>query len=47
MTSLEEPIPFPMILGNDAAGLLEDGTPVVLYPVMGQIRCPAVRDAGC
>jgi len=35
MTSQEEPIPFPMILGNDAAGLLEDGTPVVLYPVMG------------
>jgi NADPH:quinone reductase-like Zn-dependent oxidoreductase len=35
MTSQEEPIPFPMILGNDAAGLLEDGTSVVLYPVMG------------
>ena len=35
MTSQERPIPFPMILGNDAAGLLEDGTPVVLYPVMG------------
>ncbi|KQO75935.1 zinc-binding dehydrogenase [Rhizobium sp. Leaf262] len=35
MTSQEEPIPFPMILGNDAAGVLDDGTPVVLYPVMG------------
>lgn len=35
MTSQKEPIPFPMILGNDAAGLLDDGTPVVLYPVMG------------
>jgi NADPH:quinone reductase-like Zn-dependent oxidoreductase len=35
MTSQEQPIPFPMILGNDAAGLLEDGTPVVLYPVLG------------
>ncbi|MBV6688713.1 MULTISPECIES: zinc-binding dehydrogenase [Xanthomonas] len=35
MTSQEQPIPFPMILGNDAAGVLEDGTPVVLYPVLG------------
>jgi NADPH:quinone reductase-like Zn-dependent oxidoreductase len=35
MTSQREPIPFPMILGNDATGLLDDGTPVVLYPVMG------------
>lgn len=35
MTSQEQPIPFPMILGNDAAGVLDDGTPVVLYPVMG------------
>lgn len=24
-----------MILGNDGAGLLDDGTPVVIYPVMG------------
>jgi NADPH:quinone reductase-like Zn-dependent oxidoreductase len=24
-----------MILGNDGAGTLEDGTPVVIYPVMG------------
>ncbi|WP_416203088.1 zinc-binding dehydrogenase [Xanthomonas euvesicatoria] len=35
MTSQEQPIPFPMILGNDAAGVLEDRTPVVLYPVLG------------
>src|SRR5882672_10752155 len=28
-------IAFPIILGNDAAGTLEDGTPVVIYPVMG------------
>ena len=30
-----EGIKFPMILGNDAAGTLEDGTPVVIYPMMG------------
>lgn len=35
LTAQEQPIPFPMILGNDGAGLLDDGTPVVLYPVMG------------
>src|SRR5260370_13219032 len=29
-----EGITFPIILGNDAAGTLEDGTPVVIYPVM-------------
>jgi len=28
------PLPLPMILGCDGAGLLEDGTPVVLYPGM-------------
>ncbi len=28
-------ITFPLILGNDAAGMLDDGTPVVIYPVMG------------
>ena len=27
LTSQEEPIPFPMILGNDGAGLRDDGTP--------------------
>ena len=35
LSAQKEPIPFPMILGNDGAGLLEDGTPVVIYPVMG------------
>lgn len=28
-------IPFPIILGNDGAGTLDDGTPVTIYPVMG------------
>src|SRR6266481_1765828 len=28
-------ITYPIILGNDAAGTLDDGTPVVIYPVMG------------
>jgi NADPH:quinone reductase-like Zn-dependent oxidoreductase len=35
ITAHPEPIPFPMILGNDGAGALEDGTPVVIYPVLG------------
>ena len=35
ITAQPDPIPFPMILGNDGAGTLEDGTPVVIYPVMG------------
>jgi NADPH:quinone reductase-like Zn-dependent oxidoreductase len=30
-----EGIKFPMILGNDAAGTLDDGTPIVIYPLMG------------
>jgi NADPH:quinone reductase-like Zn-dependent oxidoreductase len=30
-----EGITYPMILGNDAAGNLDDGTPVVIYPMMG------------
>ena len=30
-----EGISFPLILGNDAAGTLDDGTPVVIYPMMG------------
>jgi NADPH:quinone reductase-like Zn-dependent oxidoreductase len=30
-----EGITYPIILGNDAAGTLEDGTPVIIYPVMG------------
>jgi NADPH:quinone reductase-like Zn-dependent oxidoreductase len=35
MTAHEEGISFPMILGNDAVSTLEDGTPVVIYPVLG------------
>jgi NADPH:quinone reductase-like Zn-dependent oxidoreductase len=35
ITAQPDPIPFPMILGNDGAGTLDDGTPVVIYPVMG------------
>jgi NADPH:quinone reductase-like Zn-dependent oxidoreductase len=30
-----EGITYPIILGNDAAGFLDDGTPVVIYPMMG------------
>ena len=30
-----EGIRYPIILGNDAAGTLDDGTPVVVYPLMG------------
>src|SRR4051812_15164906 len=30
-----EGITYPIILGSDAAGTLDDGTPVVIYPVMG------------
>jgi NADPH:quinone reductase-like Zn-dependent oxidoreductase len=35
VTAQREPIPFPMILGNDGAGLLDNGTPVVIYPLIG------------
>src|ERR1700738_1947921 len=35
ITSHAEGITFPMILGNDGAGTLDDGAPVVIYPVMG------------
>jgi NADPH:quinone reductase-like Zn-dependent oxidoreductase len=35
ITTLPQPIPFPMILGNDGAGMLDDGTPVAIYPVLG------------
>jgi NADPH:quinone reductase-like Zn-dependent oxidoreductase len=35
VTAQEQPISFPMILGNDGAGLLDDGTPVVIYPLIG------------
>src|SRR5260221_1986238 len=29
-----EPIKYPMILGNDGSGTLDDGTEVAIYPVM-------------
>ena len=35
VTAHAEGIRYPMILGNDGAGTLDDGTPVVLYPVLG------------
>src|SRR5712671_1384425 len=35
ITGHPEGITYPIILGNDAAGTLDDGTPVVIYPVMG------------
>jgi NADPH:quinone reductase-like Zn-dependent oxidoreductase len=35
MSGHPEGIPYPIILGNDAAGVLDDGTPVVIYPMMG------------
>src|SRR6266481_5415347 len=35
MSGHPEGITYPMILGNDAAGALDDGTPVVIYPMMG------------
>src|SRR6202171_2268994 len=34
ITSHEEGLTFPMILGNDGAGTLDDETPVVIYPVL-------------
>jgi NADPH:quinone reductase-like Zn-dependent oxidoreductase len=35
ITAHPEGITYPMILGNDAAGALDDATPVVIYPMMG------------
>jgi NADPH:quinone reductase-like Zn-dependent oxidoreductase len=35
ITAHPEGITYPIILGNDAAGTLDDGTPVVIYPMMG------------
>jgi NADPH:quinone reductase-like Zn-dependent oxidoreductase len=29
-----QPTPFPMIMGNDAVGTLEDGTSVIVYPLI-------------
>jgi NADPH:quinone reductase-like Zn-dependent oxidoreductase len=34
-----EGIKYPIILGNDGAGTLDDGTPVVIYPLMGSDDC--------
>src|SRR5712692_4133727 len=35
MSAHPEGITYPIILGNDAAGTLDDGIQVVIYPVMG------------
>jgi NADPH:quinone reductase-like Zn-dependent oxidoreductase len=35
VTAQAAPLFFPMILGNDGAGTLDDGTEVIIYPVMG------------
>jgi NADPH:quinone reductase-like Zn-dependent oxidoreductase len=35
ITGQPQPLAFPLILGNDGAGTLDDGTQVVIYPVMG------------
>lgn len=35
ITAHPEGIAYPMILGSDAAGTLDDGTAVVIYPMMG------------
>jgi NADPH:quinone reductase-like Zn-dependent oxidoreductase len=35
ITGHPEGITYPIILGNDGAGTLDDGTPVVIYPMMG------------
>jgi NADPH:quinone reductase-like Zn-dependent oxidoreductase len=35
ITAHAEGISFPIILGNDGVGTLDDGTPVVIYPVLG------------
>lgn len=35
ITGHPEGIRYPLILGNDGAGTLDDGTPVVIYPMMG------------
>ena len=37
ITAQQDPISFPMILGTDGAGTLDDGTPIVIYPVMGSV----------
>jgi NADPH:quinone reductase-like Zn-dependent oxidoreductase len=35
ITGHDWPTPYPMILGTDGAGTLDDGTPVVIYPLIG------------
>ena len=35
ITAHPEGITFPMILGNDAVGTLDDGAAVIIYPMMG------------
>jgi NADPH:quinone reductase-like Zn-dependent oxidoreductase len=35
VTAQAKPIVFPMILGNNGAGTLDDGTEVIIYPLMG------------
>ena len=35
ITAHPEGISFPIIMGNDGAGTLDDGTQIVIYPVMG------------
>ena len=35
VTAHPQGLTFPIILGSDGAGLLDDGTPVVIYPVLG------------
>src|SRR5260221_8556982 len=36
ITAHPEGISFPIILGNDGVGTLDDGKPVVIYPVLGR-----------
>jgi hypothetical protein len=38
ITAHPEGIPFPMILGNDGTGTLDNGTPIVIYPVTGDAQ---------
>jgi NADPH:quinone reductase-like Zn-dependent oxidoreductase len=35
ISAQKDPIPFPMILGNDGVGTLDDGSEVIIYPVLG------------
>jgi NADPH:quinone reductase-like Zn-dependent oxidoreductase len=35
LTAQADPIVYPMIIGNDGAGTMDDGTEVAIYPVMG------------